>query len=144
MKQDGNKKDQNWMIIKRGRRLQRYDLQLIMCGDKVKDSSSYLKLRGSIEDFVSFREMITSQLQEKLWLYDKVHRDQQQSGLEFEAPEEEGCCVGVHVCYSKKKKVVEYHDTRSSMSRRSNNREYDSNEHDMVMYLEVVISVAKS
>ncbi|GKD37225.1 hypothetical protein Tco_1257432, partial [Tanacetum coccineum] len=66
---------------------------------------------------------------------------------------------------SKKKKVVEYHDTRSSMSRISNNRlwvkvltalwllmvvkslvfkEYVSNEHDMVMYLEVVISAAKS
>ncbi|GJX66460.1 hypothetical protein Tco_0300803 [Tanacetum coccineum] len=31
-----------------------------------------LKSRGSIEDFVSFREMITSQLQGKLWLYDEV------------------------------------------------------------------------
>ncbi|GJZ64111.1 putative reverse transcriptase domain-containing protein [Tanacetum coccineum] len=31
-----------------------------------------LKSRGSIEDFVSFKEMITSQLQEKLWLYDEV------------------------------------------------------------------------
>ncbi|GJQ89769.1 hypothetical protein Tco_0000908 [Tanacetum coccineum] len=61
------------MITKRGRRLQRYDLQLIMCGDIVKDSNSYLKSRGSIEDFVSFREMITSQLQGKLWLYDEVH-----------------------------------------------------------------------
>ncbi|GJU02822.1 hypothetical protein Tco_1113160 [Tanacetum coccineum] len=60
------------MITKRGRRLQRYDLQLIMCGDIVKDSNSYLKSRGSIEDFVSFREMITSQLQGKLWLYDEV------------------------------------------------------------------------
>ncbi|GJR65541.1 retrovirus-related pol polyprotein from transposon TNT 1-94 [Tanacetum coccineum] len=30
-----------------------------------------LKSRGSIEDFVSFREMITSQLQGKLWLYDE-------------------------------------------------------------------------
>ncbi|GJR48928.1 hypothetical protein Tco_1317031 [Tanacetum coccineum] len=46
--------------------------QLIMCGDIVKDSNSYLKSRGSIEDFVSFREMITSQLQGKLWLYDEV------------------------------------------------------------------------
>ncbi|GJX48409.1 hypothetical protein Tco_0273599, partial [Tanacetum coccineum] len=55
-----------------GRRLQRYDLQLTMCGDIVKDSNSYLKSRGSIEDFVSFREMITSQLQGKLWLYDEV------------------------------------------------------------------------
>ncbi|GJW97280.1 putative reverse transcriptase domain-containing protein [Tanacetum coccineum] len=60
------------MITKRGRRLQRYDLQLIMCGDIVKDFNSYLKSRGSIEDFVSFREMITSQLQGKLWLYDEV------------------------------------------------------------------------
>ncbi|GJQ94244.1 hypothetical protein Tco_0005383 [Tanacetum coccineum] len=60
------------MITKRGRRLQRYDLQLIMCGDIVKDSNSCLKSRGSIEDFVSFREMITSQLQGKLWLYDEV------------------------------------------------------------------------
>ncbi|GKA74716.1 hypothetical protein Tco_0781018 [Tanacetum coccineum] len=40
--------------------------------DQVKDSNSYLKSRGSIEDFVSFREMITSQLQGKLWLYDEV------------------------------------------------------------------------
>ncbi|GJU68836.1 hypothetical protein Tco_1255095 [Tanacetum coccineum] len=31
-----------------------------------------LKSRGSIEDFVSFKEMITSQLQGKLWLYDEV------------------------------------------------------------------------
>ncbi|GKC39505.1 hypothetical protein Tco_1051889, partial [Tanacetum coccineum] len=31
-----------------------------------------LKSRGSIEDFVSFREIITSQLQGKLWLYDEV------------------------------------------------------------------------
>ncbi|GJZ89242.1 hypothetical protein Tco_0661024 [Tanacetum coccineum] len=46
--------------------------ELIMCGDIVKDSNSYLKSRGSIEDFVSFREMITSQLQGKLWLYDEV------------------------------------------------------------------------
>nr|GEU89750.1 putative ribonuclease H-like domain-containing protein [Tanacetum cinerariifolium]GEX97943.1 putative ribonuclease H-like domain-containing protein [Tanacetum cinerariifolium] len=38
------------------------DLQLIMYGDMVKDSNSYLESRGSIEDFVSFREMITSQL----------------------------------------------------------------------------------
>ncbi|GJW30704.1 hypothetical protein Tco_0047579 [Tanacetum coccineum] len=45
---------------------------LTMCGDIVKDSNSYLKSRGSIEDFVSFREMITSQLQGKLWLYDEV------------------------------------------------------------------------
>ncbi|GJT89145.1 retrovirus-related pol polyprotein from transposon TNT 1-94 [Tanacetum coccineum] len=60
------------MITKRGRRLQRYDLQLIMCGNIVKDSNSYLKSKGSIEDFVSFREMITSQLQGKLWLYDEV------------------------------------------------------------------------
>nr|GEZ84526.1 hypothetical protein [Tanacetum cinerariifolium] len=37
-------------------------LQLIMCGDMFKDSSSYLNSKGSIEDFVSFREMITSQL----------------------------------------------------------------------------------
>nr|GEU82212.1 hypothetical protein [Tanacetum cinerariifolium] len=35
---------------------------LIMCGDMFKDSNSYLESRGSIEDFVSFREMITSQL----------------------------------------------------------------------------------
>ncbi|GJY73447.1 retrovirus-related pol polyprotein from transposon TNT 1-94 [Tanacetum coccineum] len=41
-------------------------------GFTVKDSNSYLKSRGSIEDFVSFREMITSQLQGKLWLYDEV------------------------------------------------------------------------
>ncbi|GJS28689.1 putative ribonuclease H-like domain-containing protein [Tanacetum coccineum] len=40
--------------------------------DRVKDSNSYLKSRGSIEDFVSFREMITSQLQGKLWLYDEI------------------------------------------------------------------------
>ncbi|GJS97120.1 putative reverse transcriptase domain-containing protein [Tanacetum coccineum] len=45
---------------------------LIMCGDMFKDSNSYLKSRGSIEDFVSFREMITTQLQGKLWLYDEV------------------------------------------------------------------------
>nr|GEW54791.1 ribonuclease H-like domain-containing protein [Tanacetum cinerariifolium] len=38
------------------------DLQLIMCGDMFKDSNSYLNSRGSIEDFVSFRKMITSQL----------------------------------------------------------------------------------
>nr|GEV00618.1 putative mitochondrial protein [Tanacetum cinerariifolium] len=38
------------------------DLQLTMCCDVFKDSNSYLKSRGSIEDFVSFREMITSQL----------------------------------------------------------------------------------
>nr|GEX12409.1 uncharacterized mitochondrial protein AtMg00810-like [Tanacetum cinerariifolium] len=38
------------------------DLQLFMCGDMFKDSNSYLESRGSIEDFVSFREMITSQL----------------------------------------------------------------------------------
>nr|GEY03849.1 hypothetical protein [Tanacetum cinerariifolium] len=37
------------------------DLQLITCGDMFKDSNSYLKSRGSVEDFVSFREMITSQ-----------------------------------------------------------------------------------
>ncbi|GKB35411.1 ribonuclease H-like domain-containing protein, partial [Tanacetum coccineum] len=37
-----------------------------------KDSNSYLKSRGSIEDFVSSREMITPQLQGKLWLYDEV------------------------------------------------------------------------
>ncbi|GJR62040.1 putative ribonuclease H-like domain-containing protein [Tanacetum coccineum] len=60
------------LLQKGGRRLQRYDLQLIMCDDIVKDSKSYLKSRGSIEDFVSFREMITSQLQGKLWLYDEV------------------------------------------------------------------------
>ncbi|GKE37993.1 hypothetical protein Tco_1461398 [Tanacetum coccineum] len=60
------------MITKRGRRLQRYDLQLIMSGDIVKDSNSYLKSNGSIEDFVSFREMIASQLQGKLWLYDEI------------------------------------------------------------------------
>ncbi|GJY95054.1 hypothetical protein Tco_0511415 [Tanacetum coccineum] len=46
---------------------------LIMSGDIVKDSNSYLKSNGSIEDFVSFREMIASQLQGKLWLYDEVH-----------------------------------------------------------------------
>ncbi|GJU98927.1 hypothetical protein Tco_1328198, partial [Tanacetum coccineum] len=45
---------------------------LIMCGDMFKDSNSYLKSKGSFEDFVSFREMITSQLQGKLWLYDEV------------------------------------------------------------------------
>ncbi|GJY33498.1 hypothetical protein Tco_0417967 [Tanacetum coccineum] len=44
-------------------------------GFTVKDSNSYLKSRGSIEDFVSFREMITSQLQGKLWLYDEVLKD---------------------------------------------------------------------
>ncbi|GJT21102.1 ribonuclease H-like domain-containing protein [Tanacetum coccineum] len=49
--------------------------KLIMCGDIVKDSNSYLKSRGSIDDFVSFREMITSQLQGKLWLYDEVQED---------------------------------------------------------------------
>ncbi|GJT74607.1 hypothetical protein Tco_1041332 [Tanacetum coccineum] len=47
-------------------------IKLIMCGDMFKDSNSYLKSRESIEDFVSFREMITSQLQGKLWLYDEV------------------------------------------------------------------------
>ncbi|GJZ58106.1 hypothetical protein Tco_0613600 [Tanacetum coccineum] len=47
-------------------------IKLIMCGDIVKDSNSYLKSRGIIEDFVSFREMITSQLQGKLWLNDEV------------------------------------------------------------------------
>ncbi|GJR45408.1 putative reverse transcriptase domain-containing protein [Tanacetum coccineum] len=44
-------------ITKRGRRLQRYDLQLIMCDDMLRDSNSYLKSRGSIKDFVSFREI---------------------------------------------------------------------------------------
>ncbi|GJY25857.1 putative reverse transcriptase domain-containing protein [Tanacetum coccineum] len=45
------------MITKRGRRLliRFIDLQLIMCGDMFKDSNFYLKSRGSIEDFVSFR-----------------------------------------------------------------------------------------
>ncbi|GKB80877.1 putative ribonuclease H-like domain-containing protein, partial [Tanacetum coccineum] len=51
------------------------EVVLIMCGDMFKDSNSYLKSRGSIEDFVSFREMITSQLQGKLWLYDEVLAD---------------------------------------------------------------------
>ncbi|GJR69471.1 putative reverse transcriptase domain-containing protein [Tanacetum coccineum] len=55
-------------MTKRGRRLQRYDLQLIMCGDMSKLQRKS-ELRGS---FVSFREMITSQLQGKLWLYDEV------------------------------------------------------------------------
>ncbi|GJR43578.1 hypothetical protein Tco_1311681, partial [Tanacetum coccineum] len=55
---------------------------LIMCGDIVKDSNSYLKSRGSIEDFVSFREMITSQLQGKLWLYDEVRVDNRPSMLD--------------------------------------------------------------
>ncbi|GJY98590.1 hypothetical protein Tco_0515500 [Tanacetum coccineum] len=49
-----------------------WQIYLIMCGDMFKDSNFYLKSRGSIEDFVSFREMITSQLQGKLWLYDEV------------------------------------------------------------------------
>ncbi|GJX09697.1 hypothetical protein Tco_0199556 [Tanacetum coccineum] len=50
------------MITKRGRRLQRYDLQLIYV---------WWHVQGDL-DFVSFREMITSQLQGKLWLYDEV------------------------------------------------------------------------
>nr|GEW78153.1 hypothetical protein [Tanacetum cinerariifolium] len=45
---------------KKGKKIN--DLQLFMCGDMFKDSNSYLESRGSIEDFVSFREMITSQL----------------------------------------------------------------------------------
>nr|GEY05516.1 hypothetical protein [Tanacetum cinerariifolium] len=45
---------------KKGKKIN--DLQLIICGDMFKDSNSYLKSRGSFEDFVSFREMITSQL----------------------------------------------------------------------------------
>nr|GEV07788.1 hypothetical protein [Tanacetum cinerariifolium] len=45
---------------KKGKKIN--DLQLIMCGDMFKDSNSYLESKGSIEDFVSFREMITSQL----------------------------------------------------------------------------------
>nr|GEU29791.1 reverse transcriptase domain-containing protein [Tanacetum cinerariifolium] len=45
---------------KKGKKIN--DLQFIMCGDMFKDSNSYLESRGSIEDFVSFREMITSQL----------------------------------------------------------------------------------
>nr|GEW83032.1 retrovirus-related Pol polyprotein from transposon TNT 1-94 [Tanacetum cinerariifolium] len=45
---------------KKGKKIN--DLQHIMCGDMFKDSNSYLESRGSIEDFVSFREMITSQL----------------------------------------------------------------------------------
>ncbi|GJX33010.1 hypothetical protein Tco_0242865, partial [Tanacetum coccineum] len=57
---------------------------LIMCGDMVKDSNSYLKSRGSIEDFVSFREMITSQLQGKLWLYDEVLVAGEYSGCDVE------------------------------------------------------------
>ncbi|GJR00585.1 retrovirus-related pol polyprotein from transposon TNT 1-94 [Tanacetum coccineum] len=61
---------------------QRYDLQLIMCGDIVKDSNSYLKSRGSTEDFVSFKEMITSQLQGKLWLYDEVHVEEENHDLD--------------------------------------------------------------
>ncbi|GJY57740.1 integrase, catalytic region, zinc finger, CCHC-type containing protein [Tanacetum coccineum] len=55
-------------VEERGRRLQRYDLQLILCGD-ISSLQRKSKLRGS---FVSFREMITSQLQGKLWLYDEV------------------------------------------------------------------------
>ncbi|GJT51511.1 putative ribonuclease H-like domain-containing protein [Tanacetum coccineum] len=58
--------------------------KLIMCGDMFKDSNFYLKSRGSIEDFVSFREMITSQLQGKLWLYDEVrlmHKRLQMSSM---------------------------------------------------------------
>ncbi|GJZ32808.1 hypothetical protein Tco_0578244, partial [Tanacetum coccineum] len=46
------------------------------CENLAKDSNSYLKSKGSIEDFVSFREMITSQLQGKLWLYDEVRLGQ--------------------------------------------------------------------
>ncbi|GKB30704.1 hypothetical protein Tco_0870105 [Tanacetum coccineum] len=50
------------MITKKERRLQRYDLQLIYV---------WWHVQGDL-DFVSFREMITSQLQGKLWLYDEV------------------------------------------------------------------------
>nr|GEV14593.1 hypothetical protein [Tanacetum cinerariifolium] len=45
---------------KKGKKIN--DLQLIMYGDIFKGSNSYLNSRGSIEDFVSFRDMITSQL----------------------------------------------------------------------------------
>nr|GEV70432.1 reverse transcriptase domain-containing protein [Tanacetum cinerariifolium] len=45
---------------KKGKKIN--DLQLITYGDMFKNSNSYLESRGSIEDFVSFREMITSQL----------------------------------------------------------------------------------
>nr|GEU74167.1 hypothetical protein [Tanacetum cinerariifolium] len=45
---------------KKGKKI--IDLHLIMCGDLFKDSNSYLESKGIIEDFVSFREMITSQL----------------------------------------------------------------------------------
>nr|GEZ01281.1 retrovirus-related Pol polyprotein from transposon TNT 1-94 [Tanacetum cinerariifolium] len=43
---------------KKGKKIN--NLQLIMCGDMFKDSNSYLESKGSIKDFVSFREMITS------------------------------------------------------------------------------------
>ncbi|GKE18634.1 hypothetical protein Tco_1426211, partial [Tanacetum coccineum] len=46
-----------------------------------------LKLRGSIEDFVSFREMITSQLQGKLWklwLYDEAGGEYEDKDEDFE------------------------------------------------------------
>nr|GEX42327.1 hypothetical protein [Tanacetum cinerariifolium] len=45
---------------KKGKKI--IDLQYILCGDISTDSNSYLESRGSIKDFVSFREMITSQL----------------------------------------------------------------------------------
>ncbi|GJU28697.1 hypothetical protein Tco_1167318 [Tanacetum coccineum] len=58
-------KDPYWIMTKMERRLQRYDLQLIMSGDM----AGY---KGNGKFIVSFREMITSQLQGKLWLYDEV------------------------------------------------------------------------
>ncbi|GJV30240.1 hypothetical protein Tco_1386688 [Tanacetum coccineum] len=70
-----NKVD-SWFI---GNQRQQQELYyLIAAGDKagfdmIQDLvTGDLKSRGSIEDFVSFREMITSQLQGKLWLYDEV------------------------------------------------------------------------
>ncbi|GJT29282.1 hypothetical protein Tco_0909557 [Tanacetum coccineum] len=64
-------------MTKRGRRLQRYDLQLIMCGDM-----SRLQ-----------RKSITSQLQGKLWLYDEVHISSKQTELKrskefYQTPQE--------------------------------------------------------
>ncbi|GJV23406.1 hypothetical protein Tco_1376101 [Tanacetum coccineum] len=43
--------------------LQDRDRKLIICGDMIQ---------RKLGSFVSFREMITSQLQGKLWLYDEV------------------------------------------------------------------------
>ncbi|GJZ19526.1 hypothetical protein Tco_0556116 [Tanacetum coccineum] len=56
-----------FLIVRNGGQFEYWKAEL-----EVVDSNSYLKSRGSIEDFVSFREMITSQLQGKLWLYDEV------------------------------------------------------------------------